>query len=165
MKKIMGWMLSMTLVWASVFAPAASAQSGGGDKGDWSAVQALPVATDLVVKTKGGATIKGFFKKADAERLELSTQKGADASLARGEVQKVYLAKRRSKSRVVKLGALIGAGIGFGIGLGATFKAAQNSDPTPAAVLFTIYGAGAGALVGSAAGESVRKGRLIYESK
>lgn len=142
--------------------PGAAAQ---GERGDWQAVMSLVEGTGVVVETKGGRTIKSHLTRASDTALDLAPVDGGGAlSLSRDEVRKVYLAKIRSKGRAAKIGAWIGAGVGLGLAFVVAAKAGENSDAAPGVILFPAYGAGAGALVGAAAGGKVRKGRLVYES-
>lgn len=147
---------------ASAAAPCASAQ---GARGNWQAVQSLAPGVELVVETKGRETVKSYLSRASDTTLDLTRMdSGGVVSLRREEVRKVYLARRRSKSRAARIGAWVGAGVGLGLAFAAAAKAGQNSDAAPGVILFPVYGAGAGALVGAATGGKVRKGQLIYES-
>ena len=158
--KVYSLMIASTLVLAAW--PGAAAQ---GERGDWQAVMSLAEGTGVVVETKGGRTIKSYLTGASDTALELTPMDGGGTvSLSRDEVRKVYLARRRSKGGAAKVGAWIGAGVGLALAFVVAAEAGENSDAAPGVILFPAYGAGAGALVGAAAGGKVRKGRLVYES-
>ena len=158
--KVFSLLMASTIVLAS--APGAAAQ---GARGDWQAVRSLAEGTGLLVETKGGRTIKSYLGRASDTALELTPMGGgAMVSLSRDEVRRVYLGKKRSKGGAAKVGAWIGAGVGLALAFVVAAKVGENSDAAPGVILFPAYGAGAGALVGAAAGGKVRKGRLIYES-
>ncbi len=58
----------------------------------------------------------------------------------------------------------MGAWVGAGLAFATAAKAGENSDAAPGVILFPVHGAGAGVLVGAAAGGKVLKGQLVYES-
>jgi uncharacterized protein YqgC (DUF456 family) len=158
--KIFSLWLASTL--ALMVSPCVSAQ---GTRGNWQAVQSLAPGTELIVETKGRETIKSYLSRASDTTLDLTRMDGnAAVSLGRDSVRRVYLARRRSKSRAAKIGAWIGAGAGLGLAFAVAAKVGKNSDAAPGVMLFPVYGAGAGALVGAATGGKVRKGQLIYEA-
>lgn len=171
MKKILLLFLLMTVLLAllpPVGLPVTSTVAQAQDTGarDWSGVRALAPSTELIVETKSGDTIDGYLNDVAETKMSISPiDTSAVVMLERDGINRIYLARRRSKSRATKIGAGIGAAIGFGLGLALAVKAAKNSDPTAAPVLFPVYGAGAGALVGAVTGGKVRKGRLVYESQ
>lgn len=142
--------------------PGAAAQ---GARGDWQSVRSLAEGTGVIVETKGGRVIKSYLSRASDAAIDLTRMDGGGTvPVSRDEVRKVYLAKKRSKGRAAKIGAWIGAGVGLGLAFVVAAKAGENSDAAPGVILFPVYGAGAGALAGAAAGGKVSKGRLVYES-
>ena len=130
----------------------------------WLRVQALVHGTELIVETKSGDTVEGVLNSVTSTALSLSDN-GNLVDLNQSDIRRVYLAKNRSRGKAAKLGAIIGAAGGGGLGLAFAVKAGKEGDPTPAPLVWGIYGAGIGAGIGALLGGGKGKGRLIYEAK
>jgi hypothetical protein len=142
----------------------ASAQT----RGSWNEVKNL-VNQSIAVKTRGGKTVYGVVRAADADgiRIELAEKKGVfanESSLARNEIEKIWRANLFINRRKTKQGALIGAIVGSA-GMGG-LAVAQGDDDGLAGAGFAL-GILPGALVGGTIGFFIKKKHqkldLIFE--
>lgn len=155
--KIVALLLALTVVGAAL--PAVLAQAA---VGDWPAVQAVAVGTELFVETKDGKTIQGTLNYVRGTTLNMYSN--GDVVLEQNAVRKVYLVKRRSRITT----ALLGAGVGVAAGVGTGVAVANGDDRSIgvnlAPLSFGFAGMVGGAVVGALLGGRRRKGRLLYEA-
>jgi hypothetical protein len=146
------------LLIGGVFAFSAHAQTADQE---WRRVEALKNRTSLIVETKTGKTIKGKFAALTPTDLNLTKGKRG-VTIAKTDIDRVYLTRKRSVLTRVLIGAAAGAGIGFGIG-GIVAVATKTSGLAAAAGF--IYGIPIGAVIGGVTGGKNRKGEMLYLSR
>ena len=152
----------VALTLALVLAPAALAQTTTVVHGDWSAVEALPDGTALIVDTMSGDTLKGRMSGATDAALTL-IHKGKPVRLDRDNIQRVYRREGRPRVRGALVGAAVGGSIGVGTGLGLYLP--YRDDMVGAIVpALGLLGAGIGAGIGAAFGRGDDK-TLIYQAR
>lgn len=139
---------------------AASQSAAQSPNQDWRSVEAMSNKTSLIVETKTGTTVSGKVVEVTPTTLNLM-RGGKTIALERGDIAKIYRAKKSSRLKRALIGVGIGAGVGFGIG-GIYALITKGSGLIASAGL--LYGLPIGAVVGGLSGGKNRKGELIYES-
>ena len=129
---------------------------------NWSAVQQLTTNSKLIVKQKSGGEVKGLMIEATDTTLIID-RKGKPVSIARPDVQQVYVSERKAAKGKW---AAIGAGIGGGTGatIGAINHSSESDDNEIYAVMGLLIGVGACAVGGLLFGQSRRKRELVYSA-
>jgi hypothetical protein len=142
-------------------------------KGDWGSI-ATQVTGEVAVKTVNGETVFGKLTSANeteivvqiADKKELTNQ---TRTFQKSEIKKVWRAELKSRGGLGKGAATAigaGAGAGVGAGIGAILLNSTGGSDAYFEILgvFTVVGAGAGAVAGFFAGKGGHKKReLIYE--
>lgn len=156
-----------TLVALTLNIPVVSAKQ----QGDWNAIKDLPAQEVIAIKTTDGATRFGLLVSADdyeiklhlADKDRLASQ---ETRFRRDQIKKVWRAKLRFGVNNMTKGAWIGAGAGLGAAFLTAWAIGQRKDSaadTPiGAVLFPVYGAGIGGLIGIFHKKGHKKVVLIY---
>src|SRR5262245_58895388 len=139
-----------------------SAQAlGAPTRGSWDLVKAVPPGDKVVARLRNGQTLNGRMISASDTVLTLERRKnGTDVN--RGDVLKVYRVVKKSNTKGVLLGLLIGTGVGGSLG-----KLAEPENPEDPGLAPVIFG-GLGALIGAGMGAAISgrtKRLLIYETK
>lgn len=148
----------MILFIEGVFAVSAHAQTADQE---WRRVEALKNRTSIIVETKNGKTIKGKFGVLTLTELNLTKGKRS-ITVAKNDIDRIYLTRKRSLLTRVLIGAAAGAGIGTGIGVIVTV--ATKTSGLAAAAGF-MYGIPIGAVIGAVTGGKNRKGEMLYLSR
>jgi hypothetical protein len=129
---------------------------------NWDVVRSLSAGTKVRIDLKAGGHVEGTVNQVSENDLSLD-RGGAARSYNRAEIRKIFRLESGSRGKSILIGAAVGAGGGAGSGaiaLGAT----GGSDQTGKVMgVFTLAGAGIGALVGSVVGRGTKK-TLVYES-
>ncbi len=142
-------------------------------KGDWSQVISS-ANNEIAVKTTNGETVFGKLNSANdteiiiqiADKKELTNQ---TRTFQKSEIKKVWLAELKSRGGLGKgaatgIGAAAGAGIGTGVGAILLNTTGGSDKYVEILAVFTVVGAGAGAVAGFFAGKGGHKKKdLIYE--
>jgi hypothetical protein len=141
---------------SNVFAQTNSLQN------EWSVVQSLKTGSELVLETKDGGTIKGALASVSETSITV-TDKGKPIVLQRGDIQRVYTHRGRSRPKSALVGTGIGAAAGVGAGL-ILYLPARDDIVGSLVPAFGVLGAGIGAGIGALTGRG-RKQTLIYQAK
>jgi len=154
--------LSMLLAITLLYTPAAVARQSV-VAGEWTSVQAVPAGDELVIKLKGGQSVRGRLTGVTDDVLSV-TRKNRGETFGRADISEVYHVRRKAAKAKY---ALIGAGAGAAAG--ALAGKAKNSPPIDDGEIYVVLGAAVGAGVGAVAGALVGLGRrkkvLIYQAR
>lgn len=126
----------------------------------WQQVKSLRGGDELIVELKNGKKMKNKLQTVTDEKLSIIS-KNSTLEINKEEINKVYLVKKRNKSK----STLIGAGAGFAIGAG-TMAGIGGDDGDGAAPAFVIGVGAAGAGIGAAVGFLIAafpEKELVYE--
>ena len=109
---------------------------------NWTSLNALAPGAGVRVTTTSGKTIRGSFEKVTADAVIVE-----GAALARGEVRRVELERRR-RGRNTLTGLAVGAGIGLAAGAVLDAKAGDDGFAVSAKAVLACAGATVGAIIG-----------------
>ena len=127
----------------------------------WESVFAVPVGSSLYVQLRTGDLIRGRFRSADEQRLNLVQGRNI-RSVPRAEIRRVLLVR----GNYAKKGALIGLPIGVVTpAIDSARRGGEGYDLTPLGVLLvgSIFG-GIGAAAGYLIGAGTPNRAVIYEA-
>ena len=116
--------------------------------GRWEKVDSLPPGQQIIVTLKAGDRMECAFKGADSTKLTV-TRGGSELAIPKADVATIVQQKPRSKKQSL-IGAAVGAGAGAG-GVAAFICSVDciwDKDEIGIVILFSLIGAGAGAIVG-----------------
>lgn len=135
--------------------------AGPTGKGDWYALQALPVGTELRLSLEGVRTVRGKLVSVAEDALTLQVSKKGTLAVARSEVIRVHAVRHDSITNGLLLGLAIGGGAG-GV-VGAITGAHSDFVATFTVPVALAIGAGLGTAIGAAADSARLEYELIYE--
>ncbi len=139
-------------------------------KGDWSSVINL-VNQEIAVKTDNGQTVFGKLSSVNENEIVLqvadkSGYSGQSQTISRTSIKKIWRAELRFGERNTGKGAAIGAGAGVVAAVIYIKKPENRSDgqASLAIPVYTILGAGIGAVGGFFVKKGHKKNSLVYEN-
>jgi hypothetical protein len=130
-------------------------------RGSWDAVKAVPPGDQVVARLRNGRTLNGWMVSASDTVLTIERRKNT-TDLNRGDVLRVYRVVKKSNTKGLLIGLLIGTGVGALLG-----KLAEPENPEDPGLAPVVFG-GLGALIGGGMGAAISgrtKRLLIYETK
>jgi hypothetical protein len=127
----------------------------------WALVREITPGTPILIEMKDGKTVGGKFREATDAEIVLEK---AGLKLKRANVQRVFLAKNRSKIKSVLRGAYAGAGIGIGSGILVALADRSRTGANFAPVTFGFVGTFAGGTIGFIRSRKKQRGLLIYDA-
>src|SRR5215510_13925702 len=84
-------------------------------RGSWDAVKAVPPGDQVMARLRNGRTLNGWMISASDTVLTLEQRKNT-TDVNRGDVLRVYQVVKKSKTKEIILGSLIGTGVGVLLG-------------------------------------------------
>jgi hypothetical protein len=129
-------------------------------RGSWDAVKAVPPGEKVAVRLRNGKTLNGWMISASDTVLTIERRKNS-TDVNPADVRKVYRVVKKSDTKGVLLGLLIGTGVGAL--LGNLAEPDHTDDPGLAAVVFGLLGGLIGTGMGAAISGRTQR-QLIYET-
>lgn len=123
----------------------------------WSAVQQLPSGQSVRLDLRDGTTVTGRFVSADEGSLVVR-QKGRDARVVRGSIQRVTRRDRQTKRKAMR-GLLIGGVAGAVVGAAAT-----DYNRGAWSAMLGLGWAALGCAIGASDGFFDRSNTVVYQA-
>jgi hypothetical protein len=129
-------------------------------KGSWEGIKAVPPGDEVAVRLRNGQTLKGRLISVSDTALTIERRKNS-TDVNRGDVLRVHHLVRKSKTKGILLGLLIGMGVGAL--LGNLTEPDHTDDPGLATVGLGLLGGIIGTGMGLAISGRTKR-LLIYET-
>ena len=125
----------------------------------WDSIRAIPQGHNIRVHT-GGQKQTGTFVDVDESTLRFKTAAGAEVTVPRSEVTRIYSQSRSHRGRNFLIGTVVGVAVGA-VFYGTFGRMLENEGAEAGGVLFVPIA------VGSAVGAALPTGtmKLVYDPK